>query len=81
MENIYPGQRKREAALDAYARYLCRDWNTHHSGQEQSTFQIFFVTLPDYQNTQPEKLLGEYACGEHSGDAHRSFTTIHAYAC
>ncbi len=86
MENIYPGQRKREAALDAYARYLCRDWNTHHSGQEQlDTFQIFFMqetTLPDYQDIQPEKkLLGEYACGEHSGDAHRSFTTIHAYAC
>ena len=70
MENIYPGQREREAALDAYARYLCRDWNTRHSGQEQlETFQVFFMqetTLPDYQHSLERKLLGEYACGEHS---------------
>lgn len=84
MENIYPAQREREIALDAYARYVCRDWNIRHSDQERlDTFQIFFVqetTLPNYQDVQPEKkLLGEYACGEHSGDATRSFTTIHAY--
>ena len=74
MENIYPGQREREAALDAYARYLCRDWNTRHSGQGQlETFQVFFVqetTLPDYQNIQPEKkLLGTHSCSVNNSRA------------
>ena len=74
MENIYPGQREREAALDAYARYLCRDWNTRHSGQRQlETFQIFFMqetTLPNYQDIQPEKkLLGTHSCSVNNSRA------------
>ena len=72
MENIYPGTRGREAALDAYADYLCRDWNARHDGQQQlDTFQIVYMqetTPPDYQDVQPEKkLLGEYACDVPSG--------------
>ena len=75
MENIYPGQREREAALDAYARYLCRDWNTRHSGQGQlETFRIFFMqetTLPNYQDIQPEKKL----LGTHSYSVNNSRAT------
>ncbi len=71
MENIYPVEREREIALDAYARYVCRDWNARHDGQERlETFRIFYMqetTLPDYQQARPEKkLLGEYTCGERS---------------
>ncbi len=70
MEKIRWRKRGKEIALDAYARYVCRDWNTRHSGQEQlETFQIFFMqetTLPDYQHSLERKLLGEYACGERS---------------
>ena len=81
MENIYPGQREREAALDAYARYLCRDWNTRHDDQQQlETFQIIYMqetTLPDYQDIQPErKLLREYACGERSGGGVREMPAL-----
>ncbi len=59
----------REIALDAYARYVCRDWNARHRGPGRlETFRIFYMeetTLPDYQHVPPEKkLLGEYACGE-----------------
>lgn len=74
MEAIYPGQHEREAALDAYAGYLCRDWNARHAGQEQlETFQIFFMqetTLPDYQPPSIEKkLLWTHACGAPSQQA------------
>lgn len=79
MENIYPGARGREVALDAYAGYLCRDWNARHSGRERlDTFRIFFMqetTQPDYQNAQPEKkLLGAYSCDEQSGSAAREMS-------
>ncbi len=74
MENIYPGEKGREAALDAYARYMCRDWNTRHSGRERlETFQIFFMqetTLPNYQDIQPEKkLLGTHSCSVNNSRA------------
>ena len=72
MENIYPGGKGRAVALDAYASYVCRDWNTRHSGRERlDTFRIFFmqeITPPAHQNgqnVQPEKkLLGTYACSD-----------------
>ena len=40
-------------------RYLCREWNAHHTGSEQLTdFEIVYVeewTLPDYAYSTPEK--------------------------
>lgn len=76
MENLYPVEWGRAATLDAYAGYVCRDWNARHDAQERlETFQIIYMqetTLPDYQDVQPEKkLLGEYACGERSGGIQR----------
>ena len=68
-ENIYPYlEEGREAALAAWAGYLCRDWNARHDGQEQlETLEIFFMqemTLPDYQPPGIEKKrLWTHACG------------------
>ncbi len=69
MESIYPVQRQRDAALDAYAGYVCRDWNARHRGWERlETFQIVYMqetTLPDYQPITPEKkLLWTHSCAE-----------------
>ena len=69
MENIYLVQRQRDAALDAYAGYVCRDWNARHRGRERlETFQIVYMqetTLPDYQPVTPEKkLLWTHSCAE-----------------
>ncbi len=44
-----------------YGRYLCRDWNERHKGDEQlEQFEIIFMredTLPDYQYSPPQKVL------------------------
>ena len=71
MENLSWERKGRDVLLDAYASYVCRDWNSRHSGQERlETLQIFFMqetTPPDYQDVQPEKkLLGTYSCAEQS---------------
>ena len=63
MERISGGW-NREAALDAYARYVCREWNTRHDGQERlETFQIFFMqetTPPDPAFSLRKTSLAEY---------------------
>ncbi len=42
-----------------FGRYICREWNARHTGSEElMTFQIVFMlekTLPDYQNSTPQK--------------------------
>ncbi len=43
-----------------YGKYLCRDWNERHKGDEQlEQFEIFFMredTLPNYQYSPPVKV-------------------------
>ena len=69
MENMYPGQKNRKAALGAFAGWVCRVWDAR--GQPLARFQIFFMqetTLPDYQTTRPEKkLLWTHSCAEQAG--------------
>ena len=58
MENVYPGQKNREAGLGAFTGCVCRVWDAR--GRPLAGFQIFFMqetTLPDYQTAQPEKKL------------------------
>ncbi len=48
-------------------RYLCREWNAHHTGAQQlMTFQITYMleeTLPDYKSSAPQKVvLWEHRC-------------------
>lgn len=44
-----------------YGRYLCRLWNSQHSGnQKLITFKIYFMredTLPNYQTSSPQRVL------------------------
>ncbi len=64
MENIYPVRRQREIALDAYAGYVCREWNARHSGRERlETFRIFYMqetTLPNPAFSLRDTSLAEY---------------------
>ena len=67
MSHISRRKKRREVTLNAYADYVCRDWNTRHSGREQlDTFRIFFMlerTRPDYRNVRPKKkLLKTHSC-------------------
>jgi len=50
-----------------YARYVCREWNRSHSGDERlDEFDVFFMnekTLPDYQVPKVKKVyFGSYKC-------------------
>ena len=50
-----------------FARYICREWNKRHTGDEELTnFQITFMevpTLPDYEHATPKKfVLWEHSC-------------------
>lgn len=44
-----------------YGQYLCRDWNSRHSGdQVLETFEVIYMredTLPDYEISTPEKVV------------------------
>jgi len=66
----YPNQRWRKYMMNIwlkkyndqrvhYGRYLCRRWNSRHSGGERlSTFEIYFmeeVSQPDHQVPEPRK--------------------------
>jgi hypothetical protein len=58
LENIYnqdfAGQRLH------FGQYICRQWNDRHTGADTlETFRIIYMremTLPDYQQSEPEKL-------------------------
>lgn len=50
-----------------FARYICREWNARHTGDERlATFQIVYMletTQPDYRRTTPQKeVLWEHSC-------------------
>ena len=50
-----------------FGRYICREWNTRHTGAEElMTFQITYMleeTLPDYEYFTPQKVvLWEHSC-------------------
>jgi Vitamin K-dependent gamma-carboxylase len=50
-----------------FGRYICREWNARHAGDEQlETFQITYMleeTLPDYQPSTPEERVHwEHSC-------------------
>jgi hypothetical protein len=50
-----------------FARYICREWNARHTGDERlATFQIGYMletTQPDYRRTTPQKeVLWEHSC-------------------
>src|SRR5215212_3396157 len=50
-----------------FARYFCREWNARHTGSDElMTFQITYMleeTLPDYQNSTPQKeVLWNHEC-------------------
>jgi len=50
-----------------FGRYICREWNARHAGDEQlETFQITYMlemTQPGYQLATPEtKVLWEHSC-------------------
>jgi hypothetical protein len=44
-----------------YAQYLCREWNSRHSGdyklEELAVFYVLETTLPDYRPPRPQKTL------------------------
>ena len=50
-----------------FGRYICSEWNEHHTGsQALKTFQITYMletTLPDNQRSTPQKLtLWKHSC-------------------
>jgi hypothetical protein len=56
-----------EELRQPFARYICRQWNAHHTGDEQlAELQFVFMretTLPDYQPPTPERVvLREHSC-------------------
>ncbi|HEX5271397.1 MAG TPA: HTTM domain-containing protein [Gemmataceae bacterium] len=59
-----------------YARYLLRQWNARHKGQLAiDSVEVYFMlkrTLPDYQESRPEKVLlcAETAFGDASAKRH-----------
>ncbi len=72
VSSTYPNERWRKYMMNIwskrhaahrlyYGKYLCRDWNSKHQGQEQlDTFEIYFMlekTLPNYQTPEVEKVM------------------------
>jgi hypothetical protein len=56
-----------EELRQTFARYICRQWNARHTGDEQLVdLQFVFMretTLPDYQLPTPERVI----LREHNG--------------
>ena len=55
-----------------YGRYLCREWNRTHTGEEQlSHVQLYYMlqmTLDNYEQAPVQKkLLVDWRCGEGAG--------------
>lgn len=65
LENIYNQDHANQRLY--FGQYICRQWNTHHTGAESlKNFRIIYMremTLPDYQQSDPEKVdLWNHTC-------------------
>jgi hypothetical protein len=65
LENIYNQDHAGQRLY--FGQYICRQWNARHTGADTlETFRIIYMremTLPDYQQSEPEKLnLWNHTC-------------------
>ncbi len=65
LENLYSQEQTDQRLY--FGQYICRQWDGHHVGVDSlKSFRIIYVremTLPDYQQSEPEKLdLWNHTC-------------------